>query len=85
VLSLQTLAYLPLEVFLVVVLIERLLAYREKLPLMEKLNMVAGGSFSEVGNNLVRNLHDYFGEDESSHRLWRGDHTSCDTINIKNK
>jgi hypothetical protein len=63
-----SLAYLPLEVFLVVVLIERLLARREKLLLMQKLNMVVGGFFSEVGNDLIRNLHDYFGKNENSHR-----------------
>ncbi|HEX7474873.1 MAG TPA: hypothetical protein VF318_02820 [Dehalococcoidales bacterium] len=63
-----SLAYLPLEVFLVVVLIERLLTRREKLVLIQKLNMVVGGFFSEVGNDLIRNLHDYFVKDESSHR-----------------
>jgi hypothetical protein len=64
----SSLAYLPLEVFLVVVLIERLLARREKLMLMQKLNMVIGGFFSEVGNDLIRNLHDYFGKDKNSHQ-----------------
>ena len=64
----SALAYLPLEVFLVVVVIERLLVRREKQTLMQKLNMVVGGFFSEVGNDLIRNLHDYFVSDERSHR-----------------
>jgi hypothetical protein len=64
----SALAYLPLEVFLVVVLIERLLARREKVQLMQKLNMVVGGFFSEVGNDLIRDLHDYFGKEKSSHQ-----------------
>lgn len=50
------LAFLPLEVFLVVVIIERVLANREKQALMQKLNMVVGVFFSEVGNELLRRL-----------------------------
>ena len=36
------LAFLPLEVFLVVIVIERVLARREKQAVMQKLNMVVG-------------------------------------------
>ena len=36
------LAFLPLEVFLVVIVIERVLARREKQAIMQKLNMVVG-------------------------------------------
>jgi len=50
------LAFLPLEVFLVVVVIERILAYREKQATMKKLNMVIGAFFSEVGNELLGRL-----------------------------
>jgi hypothetical protein len=50
------LAFLPLEVFLVVVVIERVLASREKQAIMQKLNMVVGAFFSEVGNNLLQRL-----------------------------
>jgi hypothetical protein len=48
------LAFLPLEVFLVVVVIERVLASREKQAIMQKLNMVVGAFFSEVGNDLLQ-------------------------------
>ena len=50
------LAFLPLEVFLVIVVVERLLARREKQATMQKLNMVVGAFFSEVGNELLQRL-----------------------------
>ena len=50
------LAFVPLEVFLVVVVIESILARREKKVRMEKLNMVVGTFFSEVGNYLLSDL-----------------------------
>jgi hypothetical protein len=50
------LAFLPLEVFLVVVVIERILTHRETQAKLEKLNMVIGAFFSEVGNFLLQNL-----------------------------
>jgi hypothetical protein len=53
---LSDLAFLPLEVFLVVIVIERVLAGREKQAIMQKLNMVVGAFFSEVGNELLQRL-----------------------------
>jgi len=50
------LAFLPLEVFLVVIVIECVLAGREKQAIMQKLNMVVGAFFSEVGNELLQSL-----------------------------
>ncbi len=50
------LAFLPLEVFLVVIVIERVLARREKQAIMQKLNMVVGAFFSEVGTELLQRL-----------------------------
>jgi hypothetical protein len=50
------LAFLPLEVFLVVIIIERILARRAKQEMLQKLNMVIGAFFSEVGNHLLRDL-----------------------------
>ena len=49
-------AFLPLEVFLVVIVIERILTHREKQALLQKLNMVVGAFFSEVGTELIRRL-----------------------------
>jgi hypothetical protein len=53
-------AFLPLEVLLVVLIIERLLASREKKVKLQKLNMVVGAFFSEVGNHLLRDLLRHF-------------------------
>jgi hypothetical protein len=50
------LAFLPLEVFLVVIVIERILTRREKQSIMQKLNMVIGAFFSEVGSRLLRDI-----------------------------
>ena len=47
------LAFLPLNVLLVVIIIERVLARREMQAKLEKLNMVMGAFFSEVGNHLL--------------------------------
>jgi hypothetical protein len=49
-------AYLPLEVFLVVIVIERVLTRREKQTMLYKLNMVIGAFFSEIGNYLLADL-----------------------------
>jgi hypothetical protein len=48
--------FLFLNVLLVIVFIERLLARREKRAMLEKLNMVIGAFFSEVGLELLRRL-----------------------------
>jgi len=53
-------AFLPLEVFLVVIVIERILTRREKQAIMYKLNMVIGAFFSEVGNRLLADLIGHF-------------------------
>lgn len=46
-------AFVPIEVLFVTVIIHRLLNEREKRQLLEKLNMVIGAFFSEVGLKLV--------------------------------
>ena len=48
--------FLFLNVLVVIVFIERLLARREKRAMLEKLNMVIGAFFSEVGLELLRRL-----------------------------
>lgn len=49
-------AFVPLEVLLVVIVIERILSQRERRSLMNKLNMVIGAFFSEVGTQLLGEL-----------------------------
>lgn len=50
------LGFLPLEVFLVVFVVERILSRREKQAVLYKLNMVIGAFFSEIGNYLLADL-----------------------------
>jgi len=52
-------AFLFVNVLLVIVLIERLLARREKQAILRKLNMVIGTFFSEVGLELLRCFSGY--------------------------
>jgi hypothetical protein len=54
------LAFLPLEVLLVVIIIERILSRREKQAKLQKLNMVVGAFFSELGNKLLSDLLEKF-------------------------
>jgi len=58
------LAFLPLEVFLVVIVIERILVHREQQAMLQKLNMVIGSFFSEVGNELLQRLLGCFEKSE---------------------
>lgn len=53
---LGNLAFLPVYVIIVTLLIERVLKERERQAVMRKLNMVIGVFFSEVGNRLLKEL-----------------------------
>jgi len=50
------LAFLPIEVLIVVLVIESAINEREKSILLEKMNMVIGAFFSEVGTDLLNNI-----------------------------
>lgn len=52
----HNLAFLPLQVFLVVIVLERFITSREIKAKLNKLNMVVGAFFSEVGNESLRRL-----------------------------
>ncbi|NOZ69728.1 MAG: hypothetical protein GXP46_10910 [Deferribacteres bacterium] len=52
-------AFVPIEVLLVTLIIHRLLHYRERRLLMQKLNMVIGAFFSEVGTGLLESLSSF--------------------------
>jgi len=52
-------AFVPIEVLLVTLIIHRLLSQREKKSRLEKLNMVIGTFFSEVGTKLLTHFSDY--------------------------
>lgn len=50
----QDLAFVPINVLLVTLIVDRVLRIRERAALMKKLNMVIGAYFSEVGTKLLR-------------------------------
>jgi len=54
--SLTSLAFLPVSVLPVTLLINRLLSDRDRRSRLEKMNMVIGAFFSEVGNELLAML-----------------------------
>jgi len=54
--GLHDIAFVPIEVLLVTLIIHELLNMREKRALLNKLNMVIGAFFSEVGTDLLRHL-----------------------------
>ncbi|MDD2271472.1 MAG: hypothetical protein PHP95_12955 [Desulfuromonadaceae bacterium] len=56
---LGNLAFLPVYVIIVTLLIESVLKERERQSVMRKLNMVIGVFFSEVGNRLLKELSAY--------------------------
>jgi len=51
-------AFVPIEVLLVTLIIQRVLSAREKRSRLKKLNMVIGAFFSEVGTSLLKALSD---------------------------
>lgn len=58
-------AFLFLDVLLVILFIERLLSQREKKALIKKMNMVIGTFFSEVGLELLKKFSDFVKNSES--------------------
>lgn len=56
---LGNLAFLPVYVIIVTIMIERVVKERERQSVLRKLNMVIGVFFSEVGNRLLRELSAY--------------------------
>src|SRR4030042_1556956 len=50
---LQDLAFVPVQVLLVMLIIDRLLQRKEKESLLNKLNMIIGVFFNEVGTGLI--------------------------------
>ncbi len=57
--GLEDLAFLPLEVLIVTLLLDRLLELRDRKSRTDKINMVIGVYFSEIGNQLFRTITSY--------------------------
>ena len=55
----QDIAFLPIYVLLVTIIVDRIFARREKQAMLSKMNMVIGAFFSEVGTELLRTLSGY--------------------------
>ena len=63
-------AFVFLEVLLVTLVLHQLLRYREKKAMLNKLNMVIGAFFSEVGGELLKKFSDFDTKSsEISHKL----------------
>lgn len=56
---LQDIAFIPIQVLLVTLVIQQFMEYREKTVFMRKLNMVIGSFFSELGNPLLIHLAEF--------------------------
>ena len=52
-------AFVPIEVLLVTVIIHKLLEARDKRAMLEKMNMVIGAFFSEIGTELLGYFRDF--------------------------
>jgi hypothetical protein len=70
----QDVAFVPIQVLLVTLIINRLLSVREKRSRLEKLNMVIGAFFSEVGTQLLR----YFSDSDQKREALRSKLTVSD-------
>jgi hypothetical protein len=57
-------AFVFIEVLLVTIIIHQVLAFREKKILLEKLNMIIGAFFSEVGKGLIKTFSTFDPEAE---------------------
>lgn len=52
-------AFVPIEVLLVAIIVHQLLSQREKRAILEKLNMVIGSFYSQVGTRLLTYFSDF--------------------------
>jgi len=52
----QDLAFVPIQVLLVTVIVDQVMRIREKIAMLNKLNMVIGTFFSEVGTRLLKSF-----------------------------
>ncbi len=59
---LQDIAFVPIQVLFVTLIISELMSRREKLSMIKKMNMVVGVFFSEVGTSLLRHFSAFDGK-----------------------
>ena len=69
-------AFIPIDVLIVTIIIHQLLIRREKAVMLKKLNMVIGAFYSEVGSRLLKSLKlfdekkDYVGKELAVENTW---------------
>jgi len=79
-------AFLPVQVLLVTLIIDQLLSAREKRAMLKKMNMVIGAFFSEVGTQLLRSFYDFAShEDQIRKDLFENNDWSNRTFSKINK
>jgi len=80
-------AFIPIEVLLVTLVIHRVLAMREKQAIREKLNMVIGAFFSEVGTRLLTYFSDLDPKIEEIryHLLVTGEWSEAEFIDVSSR
>jgi hypothetical protein len=57
--TVEDIAFIPIEVLFVTLIIHRLLEYRDKRSKLKKLNMVIGAFYSEIGSRLIKDFVSY--------------------------
>ena len=72
-------AFVPINVLMVTLILQKLLSYREKRAMLKKLNMVIGAFFSEVGSELLT----YFSESDPEVDRIRNEILASDNWNEK--
>jgi hypothetical protein len=81
----QDLAFVPIQVLLLTLIVDQVLRVREKLAMMNKLNMVIGTFFSEVGSRLLKSFlgFDHHGDDIRSKLLVTRDWTGLQYAKVR--
>ncbi len=64
----QDLAFVPIQVLIVTIIVDQVLRIREKMAMLNKLNMVIGTFFSDVGSRLLKECSAYDVEFEKTRR-----------------
>ena len=63
---LQDIAFIPIQILIVTIIIEQVLASRDQQALLKKMNMVIGDFFSECGTELIRILTSFDPENKKT-------------------
>ena len=67
---LQDFAFVPIQVLLVTLILNELLAHRSKQELRAKMNMVIGAFYSEMGYRTVTSFHPFWTPMPSRYARW---------------